>query len=179
MPDISDAITTYIKAKDGNRPWLMPLVFTTNARLGMVVKTDAISFPSTATGVDEITEILVRRFACENENVYTFCLSSPPDGHHPHYRCDWLVGMSRRDNGHVRVGCGCYDWSFRNPEDMCADELRITIETMQTLAPDALRPVMNWLSDLPYPWCATAAAVKNMPNLDELRPVSDFLRRNV
>ena len=176
MPDISDAITNYIRAKDGNRPWLMPLAFTKDARLEMVVKTDAISFPSTATGVDEITEILVRWFARETENIYTFGLSSPPGGYHRRYRCDWLVGMSRSDNGQVRVGCGRYDWSFANPEDMRADELKITIETMQVLAPDELRPVMNWLSQLSYPWCAATAAVTHLPDLDELRPISDYLQ---
>ena len=179
MPGISDTISTYIRAKDGNRPWLMRLAFAKNARLEMIVNTDAIAFPSAATGVDEISEILVRRFSCDNENVYTFCLTSPPNGYHPKFSCDWLVGMSSRENGDIRVGCGRYDWSFSDPKEMIADDLKITIEAMYTIDSEHLWPVMNWLSELPYPWCAAKAAVQTLPGLDELTPISEFLQRNV
>ena len=175
---ISDAISTYIRAKDGNRPWLMRQAFTDEACLEMVVKTEAIAFPSTATGVEAITETLVRQFSCDNEKIYTFCLSSPPDGYQRQFSCDWLVGMSRRDNGEIRVGCGRYDWSFSNPEEMLVDNLKITIEVMQILSPEHLGPVMDWLSALPYPWCSSRAAVQGAPGLDDLRPISALLRRS-
>lgn len=114
MPDHCELISTYILAKDGNRPWLMRNVFADGAQLEMVVRTESISFPSAATGIDAITEILVRHFCRDNENVYTFCLCPAPKGHANAFSCNWLVGMSVRDTGKVRVGCGQYDWVFEN-----------------------------------------------------------------
>ena len=43
MVSIEDAISTYILAKDGNRPFLMPQAFAPDAELSMQVKTDAIA----------------------------------------------------------------------------------------------------------------------------------------
>ena len=54
MSTISEAVTAYILAKDGNRPFLMRRAFAEDAALEMVVKTDAISFPSSAKGVSAI-----------------------------------------------------------------------------------------------------------------------------
>jgi hypothetical protein len=88
MTGASEAIRTYILAKDGNRPWLMGRAFAENARLEMLVETDAISFPSTATGVGAITDVLVRGFARDYENVYTLCLSSPPGSGSRQFDCD-------------------------------------------------------------------------------------------
>lgn len=179
MGDPSEAITTYIWAKDGNRPWLMRRVFAEDARLEVVVNTDTISFPSTAVGIGEITDALVRRFSEDQENVYTFCLSSPPKERRQRFSCDWLVGMSRRDNGDVRVGCGRYDWSFAGSNDVLASDLKITIEVMEVLAPEDLQHVMDWLSDLPYPWCSGKTAARSIPGLDSLRPISDFLHQRI
>lgn len=175
MVDPSEAVSTYISAKDGNRPWLMRRAFAEDARLEMIVNTDAISFPSTATGVGAITDTLVRQFSGDHENVYTFCLSSPPEGRRQHFSCDWLVGMSRRDNGVIRIGCGRYDWSFSDSNQRLASNLKITIEVMEVLASEHLWPVMNWLSELPYPWCSAKAAARKIPSLDDLRSISDFL----
>jgi hypothetical protein len=52
--------------KDGNRPLLMKRAFADDAELEMVVRTDAISFPSSAKGQSAIEDIFVRRFGMEN-----------------------------------------------------------------------------------------------------------------
>ena len=157
----------------------MRQAFSEDARLEMVVKTDAITFPSTAKGIDAITDALVRRLSGDQENVYTFCLSAPPNGIRKTFSCDWLVGMSRRDNGEVRVGCGRYDWSFAGSDRTLVSDLKITIEVMHVLSPENLRPVMGWLSSLPYPWCSANAAAQNIPSLDGLRSISGFLRQRM
>ena len=77
MQTPSEAIQTYLRAKDENRPHLMKRVFAETAELEMTVETDAISFPPLTVGVDEITRVLVRDFDQINENVYTFCLTNP------------------------------------------------------------------------------------------------------
>lgn len=179
MAESSEAISTYILAKDGNRPWLMRRAFAEDARLDVVVNSAAISFPSMAIGVDAITGALVRRFSGDYENVCTLCLSSPPKGLIEQFSCDWLVGMSVRGNGEVRVGCGRYDWSFSGPDQGLASGLTITIEEMEVLASEHLLPVMCWLSALPYPWCSADAAARSMPSLHGLRSISDFVCRRM
>ena len=72
-----EAVSTYFYAKDGNRPVLMRRAFAPDVALEMIVKTEAISFPSSARGVEAVEEILCRRFANDFENVYTFCLARP------------------------------------------------------------------------------------------------------
>jgi len=177
MADPSVAIATYILAKDGNRPWLMQRAFALDAILAVEVRTDLISFPSSASGLEEITDVLVRRFSRENENVYTFCLCLPPRSAGRRFTCDWLVGMSRVDNGVLRVGCGRYDWTFRDSDPAIVERLKITIETMEVMPNENLHPVMGWLGALPYPWCPRADAQSSMPGLRALQGVADYLRR--
>lgn len=170
---IEDAINTYILAKDGNRPFLMPRAFAQDAVLEMQVKTDAISFPDSAKGLASITDILVSRFAAENENVFTFCLSRPAPQQREHFTCDWLVGMSLKQGGAVRIGCGRYDWSFDAVGRV--SKLVIAIEVMNVLPASAAAPVFDWLGGLPYPWCANARALATMPALTELTAIRSFL----
>jgi hypothetical protein len=84
----ADAVSTYIFAKDRNRPQLMKDAFAVDCELEMVVKTDAISFPSSAKGLVQVTEVLVTSFGDQYENVRTFCLSRPSLEYLPHFRCD-------------------------------------------------------------------------------------------
>lgn len=177
MSGASECIAAYISAKDGNRPWLVGQAFAEDASLTIEVRTAAIDFPENETGVDGIAETLVRRFSREQENVYTFCLASSPTSCMQEFNCDWLVGMSGRNNGDIRVGCGRYHWLFVYQPKARVSELRITIEVMQILVRENLPAIMGWLSALPYPWCSAQMARQNMPELTELEPISDYLGR--
>ncbi len=178
MPRISQTISTYIQAKDTNRPWLMRNAFTNDAMLEMAVNSDAISFPPSVSGVEGITETLIRQFASENENVYTFCLTEAPDYYASRFECGWLVGMSKRDTGEVRVGCGQYRWSFDEKPIVRATRLVIEIEHMLVLDSEHLEPVMRWLSGLAYPWCPAISAAADIPDIDGLNEVSEFLTKH-
>jgi hypothetical protein len=178
MRDASDAIRTYIWAKDGNRPFLLRRAFSVEVDLEMVNKTDAISFPSSAAGLDAIADILVRRFSHDFENVYTFCLSSPAEPECSQFSCDWLVGMSSKGSGDIRVGCGRYDWLFQTGEQCLVERLKITIERMKILSPDCLNAIMGWLADLSYPWCPAQVATKSMPRLQGLAEIGDYINRS-
>lgn len=169
----AELVATYIRAKDWNRPHLMKAAFSEDASLEVVVRAGTITFPPVSKGLDAITEVLVRRFGQAFENVYTLCLSSPPASDRAAFSCAWLVGMSEKEGGAVRVGAGRYDWSFRNG---LVDRLRITIELMQALPPGALPPVMNWLSNLPHPWCPVGAARRTLPDVSGLEVVANHLR---
>ncbi|MBR0818186.1 hypothetical protein JQ627_09630 [Bradyrhizobium liaoningense] len=171
----ADAISTYILAKDGNRPQLMTRAFVADCELEMVVKTDAISFPSSANGLEQVTQVLITGFGEQYENVRTFCLSRPGADHLPHFRCDWLVGMSARQGGTVRVGCGHYGWHFAGADDGRVKKLVIDIEVMCVLPAGDAKPIMRWLAALPYPWCSAVQASAAVPDIDALRPIARFL----
>ena len=175
MQSGADCIELYIRAKDGNRPHLMRCAFADDARLDMIVNAANISFPDHSVGLDSVTEVLVSRFGSLFENVYTFCLSQPPDRDQASFSCYWLVGMSGKQDRLVRVGCGRYGWSFRSTRPTVVDRLRITIAHMETRPSNDLPAIMDWLSRLPYPWCPRGAAAGMIPCLDGLESISGFL----
>jgi hypothetical protein len=153
-----EAVSTYFFAKDGNRPH------------------DAVSFPESAKGVDAIEDILGRRFANDFENVYTFGLTRPTAANRHHFPCHWLVGMSAKNNGALRVGCGRYDWYF-TPDDRClVERLIITIDEMCVLSEAKLDDLMTWLSGLPYPWCTPEEAARTMPRIEGLAAIEKYLK---
>ena len=175
MSNPSDAVSTYIFAKDGNRPFLIRRAFAEDAELETVVKTDAISFPSSARGVSAIEDILVRRFGLDYENVYTFCLSRPTKANRRHFPCHWLVGMSARSDGTIRIGCGRYDWYF-SPDKACrVEKLVIAIDVMKVFPASELAVTMNWLSSLPYPWCTPDQALRGAPAIDGFAAIKSYL----
>lgn len=176
MPTPAECIATYIRAKDGNRPHLLDTAFAADATLAMAVRTDAISFPPASHGRHAIADTLVRRFNQAYENVYTLCLGPPPEAGTQVFSCDWLVAMSQKQDGAVRVGCGRYDWSF-TPAGHTVGALTITIEAMAVMPPDTLAPVMHWVSGLPYPWCPRAAPTQAAPRLPAVEPVLRYLNQ--
>ena len=172
----AEAITAYIRAKDGNRPHLLNAAFAKDASLHMQVKTNSITFPPACLGRESIAETLVRRFNQSYENVYTFCLGAPPVSACESFSCDWLVAMSEKQGGALRVGCGRYDWTFSGP--LCqVSALHITIEAMDTLPAATLEPVLAWVASLPYPWCGRASMLASAPDLVELQAALSFLRQ--
>ena len=177
MPSAQEAVEIYIRAKDENRPYLMERAFADNATLEMVVNSGTISFPPISIGLQSISDVLIRRFAQTYENVHTFCLAAPPLNDVVNLSCDWLVGMSEKDSRRLRVGCGHYDWLFQSQGQHLVEQLTITIDLMESLAPSYLAPVTNWLSRLPYPWCTARAALTGIPSLEELHPIRQSLAR--
>jgi hypothetical protein len=169
----ADVVKTYIHAKDGNRPFLMKRAFAEDAELEIIVKTDAISFPSSAKGLSSIEDVLVRKFALDFENVFTFCLTEPPTKPCAHFACHWLVGMTARTNGQIRVGGGRYDWHFG--ADGRVEKLVIVIDVMKVHAADESSPSMTWLSALSYPWCSVEEAAKRMPATQQFAEIRTFL----
>jgi hypothetical protein len=166
----ADTVARYIQAKDFNRPHLLGAVFAADAVLEMTDPAATMSFPSRVRGLDAIADVLVRRFAQAYENIYTFCLCPPPaDG--TSLSCRFLVGMSEKDGGAVRVGCGTYAWSFSGASGR-VERLAITIDRMETLPADLLPVVMDWLRGLPYPWCPVERAAASMPHVPGLSPLA-------
>ncbi|WP_432470378.1 hypothetical protein [Amphritea sp. HPY] len=158
-------ISRYIKAKDDNKPHLMKSVFSEDATLRMKVKTENISFPSDVTGLNEITETLVREFNKSYENIYTICLSDTVEQHEDALNCRWIVGMTEKASGLSRVGFGDYQWCFESEGSNLVSHLTIVIEDMIILPRESQSDVMYWFDNLSYPWALSSKAVASMPDV--------------
>jgi hypothetical protein len=174
-------IRDYLRAKDENRAHLISSVFCESACLEMRVKTQDISFPAVSQGSAVIADVLARRFNQTYENIYTFCLDKPAaeSANSPSaaFVCDWLVGMSEKESGKVRVGCGRYEWIFRQEPPRRVERLTITIETMQTIPAHWMPEILKWLLALDYPWSSAQAICQSAPEIKLLAPVLRYLGR--
>ena len=178
----ANLLRDYIRAKDENRPHLIRRVFCDAACLEMCVKTESISFPAVSQGAATIADVLVRRFNQTYENIYTFYLDKPAaESANPPavFACDWLVGMSEKATGNVRVGCGRYEWVFEQDAPHRVERLAITIEAMQTLPPECLPDILGWLLALDYPWSSARAVCASVPKIKLLEPVLRHLDRGL
>jgi hypothetical protein len=150
---LADLVGTYVAAKDTNRPHLVAQAFSRTATVEMLVKTDAIAFSPEARGAEAIGEMLVRRFAQQYENIYTFCLCSPPPPEAQRLDCGWLVVMSEKETQRVRAGFGRYIWEWQPQVERLVQRLSITIERMDRLDEGVGGAAFKWAQTLPYPWC--------------------------
>jgi len=168
MNSMKRNIETYILAKDGNRPHLMVEAFAKDAELSMLVKTGDIAFPSAAFGRDAIEAVLVRQFAAQYENVYTFCITDAPSETGV-FVCDWLVCMTEKATGAVRLGFGEYEWTG---DAGLISRLKITIEEMLVLDNDLAAPLLAWAETRPYPWCTLDQLIQDLPPIDALQRIT-------
>jgi hypothetical protein len=170
-------LRAYFNAKDGNQPQLMREVFGEDALLTFHVKAPGVFFPEVSRGRAAIAEVLVGRFGETYANVRSFYLDWPA-ARVTEFSCDWLVGMTQRADGEVRVGCGRYDWRFQSAAPGLANELRITIECMQRLPAGELSAILAWLGKLEYPFTSARAVAAEAPALPALAPVLRYLGRD-
>ena len=170
-----EVLEAYFAAKDGNRPRVAERAFDAEATLEVVNRSDAIAFPAVTRGAAAIADVLVRQFARTYEDVHSFYLARPARDASL-FSCDWLVGMTAKDGGAVRVGAGRYAWTLE-PRPWRATRLVITIEAMQVLPASSAPAIDAWLEPLDRPWSRATAVVGTAPRLDLLAPVLDYLRR--
>ncbi len=95
----------YFHAKDENRPHILDDAFASDAELVVANHTTTINFPAVTAGRAAIADVLVRTFGQTYENVYSFYLQRPI-GPTREFSCDWMVAMTEKATGAVRVGCG-------------------------------------------------------------------------
>ncbi len=167
----------YFHAKDENRPHLLENVFAPDAELVICNQSANIAFPAVTHGRSAIAEVLVRSFALSYENIYSFYLDRPMPGVQE-FTCPWLVGMSERSSGLVRVGCGTYEWAFAPHAAHMASRLVVIIEAMQVLPLTESERVFAWLRALSYPWSSSQAALHGIPANELLSPIAQFLSRH-
>ena len=170
----ADTINKYILGKDCNRPFLLNDAFTTDATLETNVQTETIDFPKSLSGRDAIVDTLVRKFNQQYENIYTFCIAAEPHTDKEIFSCHWMVVMTAKEDKSLRIGCGQYDWVFESATDR-ASSLCITINMMETSPPSKTENVLNWASNLPYPWCSLTELTLQLPNEPLLLRVTNFI----
>ena len=170
-------IGRYIKAKDQNKPHLMGSVFTQNATLSMKVNSDNIAFPSATAGLNEITEVLIRGFNQSYENIYTLCLKDTWLQRDCEVSCRWLVAMTEKSSGLVRVGFGEYQWVFAKEGLNLVSQLTIVIEDMQLFPAQQQPEIMGCFENLSYPWAATADVLESMSEIAVLGEVCSKIQR--
>lgn len=166
MPSLAHCIESYILAKDGNRPELLAQAFEPEAIVTLDVQTDQISFPGRLSGRKQISRELVEQFNRDYENVSTFCLATPPPSFLV-FCCPWLVVMTDRHEGRLRLGWGLYDWR-RESVSSALSELTITIRDVVIGSPESATPVLGWASALDYPWCPAGRLWDNAPSLSAM-----------
>ena len=174
MTQLAHCINAYIRAKDHNRPYLMAQAFEDDAELAMIVETDQISFPAEAHGRTEISSVLVTQFAQRYENVFTFCLGTPPADDVGSFECGWLVCMTEKETGAARIGYGRYDWQRADGSGK-VERLQITIQKMIVLPNEVAEPLLLWAHDLPYPWCSPEELSRDLPRIEAIRNMVDAL----
>jgi hypothetical protein len=170
-----DTISRYIRAKDDNKPHLMDSVFTLSADLEMITNTEAIAFPANTHSRDGITQVLVRDFSQRFENVYTFCLTDTIEIAQSVLCCQWLVVMSGREDGELRIGCGNYHWEFEHNTSPLVQRLAISITAMVILPRSFSHALVTWANTTAYPWCNLQDLLSTMPVITEL----DIIRKTL
>lgn len=174
-------VSQYIQAKDNNKPHWMPQTFDDQATLTMAVKTSAIDFPAQTEGCSAISQLLVKDFNQNYENVYTLCLNDTITLQDNKLSCLWLVGMTDKQTGNIKVGCGRYDWEFSASQQPTTEVLRVTrlhigLEQMEILPQIYSEDIFSWLSNSPYPWVSTTTILQDIPDLPELQPVQSYIQ---
>lgn len=173
MENFKSIINNYVIAKDKNKPNLMEKCFTKSAFLEMEVNTDNISFPEKTYGLEAITNLLVKNFHQKFENISTFCITDSSKNEMDIFQCKWFVVMVEKESQNIKVGSGKYYWHFNLEDNLLVDSLKITIDEMVILTNNFSSQLLNWSSELPYPWCESSQALNNMPNLDDLNWLKD------
>jgi hypothetical protein len=163
-------LRNYLHAKDENRPHILDAVFEIDAELEIRNHSAAIAFPALTRGRSAIADVAVRSFGQTYENVYTFCLDRPV-GPQRHFECGWLVAMTAKAGGTVRVGCGRYDWEFGDRRPHLATRLVITISAMEMLAASTSATILESIGRLDYPWSSAAQVRSALDRSPALEPV--------
>ncbi|MCV6621735.1 MAG: hypothetical protein OIF51_08285 [Cellvibrionaceae bacterium] len=158
------AISRYIQGKDHNKPHLLKQAFALHSKLSMQVKTENISFPSNTQGLAAISKLLVSDFNKQYENIYTYCITDTFGEAELSLSCCWLVVMTEKVSGKVRVGFGDYHWEFSHSgSHLLADRLEIIIDAMNVLDEEAKEPFLVWAEALPYPYLSLSELLSNSP----------------
>ena len=169
----------YVEAKDLVRPHLMRQIYAADAVLTFSIATDSISFPEKVAGIDGITRTLIVDFAAKYNRCKTFYVcDSPPEDTGEVAILPWLVLMNEPARDCMRIGKGCYEWTFevQGPGRVQVVAMHIHIERMD-LVDDGDGLLLSAVQAvLPYPWLPPNVMRSRLGTLSETDPPLAFLR---
>ena len=173
-------IHRYVRAKDQNRPHLLQQVFCTDAILDMKVESENITFPAQTCGLAAISQLLVSDFSQSYENIYTYCIEESISITANRLSCQWLVIMSDRETGQLKVGTGDYLWTFSELAEGLnkthkVQSLVIAIAHMLLLDPSQNPQILQLTETLAYSWCSRADVLALMEDIDDLKSICEAI----
>ena len=169
-------LTKYLEAKDQQRPFLFGEVFTSEAMFQsrFAFETD-FNDERPVHGLDAIAGVF-QRMGSRVENIFTVYTPSSVRWDAGALSIDWLVGMSERESGKLRLAWGDYAWRF-NPAGTRATELVVLMRQMIELPASAGSSINHWLAELPAPWCEAEQILESMPSFAGSEDLRAFFSR--
>lgn len=170
----TELIHTYLRAKDESRPILFRQVFLKEGRFQTRFSIDTdFNQGGMRHGLDTITQTF-QQLGAGFENIFTTCpIESAFYNDVGQLESSWVVGMTGRNEGQVRLAAGSYLWTFDSDSGL-VKELDVLMEHMLVLPAHHAESILSWLSPLPQPWCRSVELLERMPHLSELQPVRDY-----
>ena len=154
-------VRAYLEAKDYQRPHRFAEAFTDDARFRTTFAFDTDWNSSDAVhGLPAITETF-RRLGAGFENLVTFCLPESLRWEDDALHMRWVVFMTGRKSGQIRVAWGDYQWRF-TAINRRATSLDVHMHAMREL-PSNPR-LLDWAMALPHVWCTGAVARRCLPH---------------
>jgi hypothetical protein len=161
-PQLDRILHDYLHGKDQSRPHLLARAFAPDAVFVSRFEFDTdFSDDTPREGLGTIIETF-RQLGAACENIYTVCASDSvresPEG----WRCKWLVTMTQRDDGRVRVAWGDYLWQLGGWGTR-AKRLEVTMEEMQVLPADRADGFCDWMATHEGLWVESARMLEGCP----------------
>lgn len=161
-------VSSYLQAKDEQRPHLFRTVFAHDA-----VFQSRFTFDTDFADEDEhhgavaIAEVF-KRLGATCENIYTVCFDDTVVVDDvTAFSCGWAVVMQERQSGRMRLAVGTYDWQV-DAAAAVARRLDVVMTHMQevdaAVNDHVLDGMHRLLSSTTAPWCDRPSFAKAMAN---------------
>lgn len=162
---VQSLLECYLRAKDRNRPELIPECFAAEATLTFSIATDEIDFPRSVTGAAGIAKTLVSDFGERFDRCRTYYVCAEPElDTHDVCVMPWLVAMREKETEALRLGKGAYRWRIgrTSGEVDRIVALHIHIERMDTIADTWSVKLGALQAALTYPWLSPAMLMRGV-----------------
>jgi hypothetical protein len=147
----------YVEAKDQVRPQLMPHIYAGDAILTFSIDSSSLVFPPRVTGLEAITQTLVRDLGARFSQIRTFYVrDEPPRADDNVALIPWLVLMHEPGAACSRAGRGYYRWTFGGTP-LLVRAMHIHIDRMDRVEDPDRRLISAAQAELPYPWLPPAS----------------------
>ena len=178
--DAEYLLEKYVEGKDQNKFSILEDIYKPDAKVTFEIESDGIAFPAEISGNKNIARVLSADFNRKYDHVQTYYLSHslPQIEDFIFSKQEWLVIMREKQDNHIRVGAGFYDWIFEKQADGRSKiaQHNIFIGVMLGLPDRPLSFLDELQGKLPYPWVDKEKATEALSEFNELQEVCDYLK---